>query len=53
MSFPKVTLGILVYRSIRYLPYFLPSLMAQNYPNLEILIPTEKLLTDITPLLKK
>jgi len=38
MNQPKVTIGIILYRDTTYLPWSLPSLLNQDYPNTEFVI---------------
>jgi len=38
MSHPKVTIGVILYKNEKYIKYCLPSLVNQDYPNLEILL---------------
>lgn len=37
-SVPKVSIGVLTYNGARYFDYLFPSLFAQDYPNIEILV---------------
>lgn len=38
MNFPKVTIGVILYKNLKYLKYSLGSLLNQDYPNIELLV---------------
>lgn len=38
MQYPKVTVGLILYKGEKYLSQSLPSLFAQDYPNIEFLV---------------